>query len=1659
MTARAPLTSAPDDPDAPPPAESGASADSSPPGSAAGAGAPSVSAASDQEAALRSLLEALRAIRDGDFRPRFTAPDGGTMAEIAEVLGQISDRNRHLADEVHRVCQQVNREGRLDERLAASPGQGRWTSTVEQVNTLLDLITTPLSGTARVLEAVAAGDLSQRAILEVGNRPLHGDLRRPGLAANRMIDQLTLFTSEVTRVARELGTEGRLGGHSKVRGLAGRWAQVTEAVNDMAGRLTYQVRDIAAVTTAVARGDLTRKVSVEATGEMLELKLTVNTMVDQLSAFADEVTRVAREVGTEGRLGGQAQVRGVSGTWKDLTESVNVMASNLTYQVRNIAQVATSVARGDLGQKITVDVKGELLELKDTMNTMVDQLSAFAGEVTRVAREVGSEGNLGGRAEVQGVSGVWKDLTDNVNSMANNLTSQVRNIAQITKAVADGDLSKKITVDAQGEILELKDTINTMVDQLSAFAGEVTRVAREVGTEGRLGGQAQVRGVSGVWKDLTDNVNSMANNLTSQVRNIAQITKAVADGDLSKKITVDAQGEILELKDTLNTMVDQLSGFADEVTRVAREVGTEGELGGQAQVRGVSGVWKDLTDNVNSMANNLTSQVRNIAQITKAVADGDLSKKITVDAQGEILELKDTINTMVDQLSAFASEVTRVAREVGTEGRLGGQAQVRGASGLWKDLTDNVNSMANNLTNQVRNIAQVATAVAGGDLTKKITVDARGEIFQLKTTINTMVDTLSAFADEVTRVAREVGTEGELGGQAQVRGASGMWKDLTDNVNAMANNLTYQVRNIAQVTTAVANGDLTKKIDVDAQGEILELKTTINTMVDTLSAFSSEVTRVAREVGSRGELGGQAQVPGASGVWKDLTDNVNLLASNLTTQVRAIAEVASAVARGDLTRAISVDAQGEVAELSDNVNLMVANLRETTRAKDWLESNLARIAGLMQGHRDLVEVASLLLSELTPLVAAHYGAFFLAQRGDGDRDPGLRLIAGYGYRGGSRLNEEIGFGVGLVGQAAVERKRLIILDAPPEYIKISSGLGEASPACVVVLPIVFEDAVLGVIELAAFSPFSDVHLAFFDQFVHTIGVAINTIIANARTEALLAESQRLTRELQERSAELQRQQEELRRSNAELEEKAALLAQQNREIEVQNTEIEQARRALEERAEQLALSSRYKSNFLANMSHELRTPLNSLLLLAKLLWANPDGNLTPEQVRFARTIYGAGHDLLQLIDDILDLSKIEAGKMEIHPEDIPLAKLVDYVNVTFRHIAIEQGLDFDVEVAPEVPETLCTDEQRLQQIVRNLLSNALKFTGQGSVRLRVGLAENVVFATDTLRSSERVISFGVTDTGVGIPYEKLTVIFDAFQQADGTTSRKYGGTGLGLSICREIAELLGGEIKAVSDPGRGSTFSLYLPERSPYRPRPDDMLDPLADVPADPVLTGGSVLAALPAPASAPGIETLTPVADPRPRIGTPEPTEPGPVVARDAAFAGRKVLIVDDDIRNVFALSTVLERSGLKVCYAADGRRGIEALEHEDDICLVFMDVMMPEMDGYATTRAIRAMPRFADLPIVALTAKAMKGDQEKSLVAGMSDYVTKPVEIEHLFMVMRRWLEPPAVPPPAPDGDANADAGAEADVSAEVAAIFDTDAVADGGPSTTPGGPTDGR
>ncbi|MEQ1955157.1 HAMP domain-containing protein [Mesorhizobium yinganensis] len=1870
----------------------------------------------------RHLLLALRSFRRGDFSIRLPMQLDGVDAEIAETFNEIVEMSQQQTYEFERLARVVGKDGRIGERGHVRNATGSWESSIRSVNDLIEDMVQPTAEVARVIDSVAKGDLSQQMMVEIDGRPLRGEFLRIGKIVNTMVDQLASFTSEVTRVAREVGTEGKLGGQARVKGAAGTWKDLTDNVNAMATNLTSQVRNIAEVTTAVASGDLSKKITVDVKGEILELKNTINTMVDQLNSFASEVTRVAREVGTEGKLGGQARVEGVGGTWKDLTDNVNSMAQNLTSQVRNIAEVTTAVASGDLSKKITVDVKGEILELKNTINTMVDQLNSFASEVTRVAREVGTEGKLGGQAQVKGVAGTWKDLTDNVNSMAQNLTGQVRNIAEVTTAVASGDLSKKITVDVKGEILELKSTINTMVDQLNSFAGEVTRVAREVGTEGKLGGQAQVKGVAGTWKDLTDNVNSMAQNLTGQVRNIAEVTTAVARGDLSKKITVDVKGEIAELKDTINTMVDQLNSFASEVTRVAREVGSDGKLGGQAHVDGVGGTWKDLTDNVNAMAGNLTGQVRNIAEVTTAVARGDLSKKITVDVKGEIAELKDTINTMVDQLNSFASEVTRVAREVGTEGRLGGQAQVKGVGGTWKDLTDNVNAMAANLTGQVRNIAEVTTAVAQGDLSKKITVDVRGEILELKDTINTMVDQLNSFASEVTRVAREVGTEGKLGGQAQVKGVAGTWKDLTDNVNSMAQNLTGQVRNIAEVTTAVARGDLSKKITVDVRGEILELKDTINTMVDQLNSFASEVTRVAREVGTEGKLGGQAQVkgvagtwkdltdnvnlmatnltnqvrniadvvtavaqgnlkrkltvdakgeiaaladtingmietlatfadqvtnvarevgiegklggqarvPGAAGLWRDLTDNVNQLAANLTTQVRAIAEVSTAVTKGDLTRSISVEASGEVAALKDNINEMIRNLKDQTlknAEQDWLKTNLARFSRMLQGERDLSTVSRLIMSELAPLVNAQYGVFYVTNREE--EQFYLELAASYGAESSASIRQKIEAREGLVGQAAADKRVLVLNNLPPDFVKISSGLGQGRPASVIILPALFEDDVKAVIELASFGEFSDTHQSFLNQLMESVGIVLNTIAATMRTEGLLKQSQLLTAELQARQAELTKKQEELHTTNEELQEKAQLLENEKKQVENKNLEIEMARRALEEKAEQLALTSKYKSEFLANMSHELRTPLNSLLILSKLLASNQQGNLNDKQVEFARTINSAGTDLLSLINDILDLSKIESGTVSIDINEMPMAHLKQHMERTFRQLAADKGLGFTIEIDPDVPEAVRTDEKRLQQVVLNLLSNAFKFTSEGEVKLHAEIVNRSPHDNAGRRRGP-ALAIAVNDTGIGIPAEKQKLIFEAFQQADGTTSRKYGGTGLGLSISREIARLLGGELKVKSEPGRGSTFTLTIPLDGPQSVAgpaggsvptqvdvvsepvgaeiavefaddrdsisPDDRVvlivedDPtfgslllklaqnaglkgilstagagtvalarrfmpdsitldlgLSDIDGwvlfdllrhDPktrripihVISGGENLSALAEKGAASvwtkpvepeelvgvfkdiqrklrvqrNILVLDSNADRRLSIveavrdgvtsvialGTlPANAEQNEVGRYDAVvvglgrsaveneqtlagfhpssakllmfneaseatdkaladhpelqsarrvhsqsligqelsalfevpedvdmadqeragtsdLTGSRVLIVDDDIRNIYSLTSVLETCGIEVLHAERGQDGIRILEQTSHVDVALIDIMMPEMDGYETMREIRRRPQLKELPLISVTAKAMKGDRVKCLEAGASDYIAKPVDLDLLMALLRVWI-----------------------------------------------------
>jgi HAMP domain-containing protein/signal transduction histidine kinase/CheY-like chemotaxis protein len=1644
------------------------------------------------------------------------------------------------------------------------------------------------------------------------------------------------------------------------------------------------------------KGDFSVRLPVGETVIGAAIAEAFNDLADLLERDTRETERIGTVVGKEGRITQRANLGAATGAWAARIESINTLTRDLVQPTEEVARVIGAVAKGDLSPRIPLEqdgtpLKGEFFRIATTVNTMVDQLNSFASEVTRVAREVGTEGKLGGQADVKGVAGTWKDLTDSVNSMAGNLTGQVRNIAEVTTAVANGDLSKKITVDVKGEILQLKDTINTMVDQLRSFAAEVTRVAREVGTEGKLGGQADVKDVAGTWKDLTDSVNFMAGNLTGQVRNIADVTKAVATGDLSKKITVDVKGEILELKNTVNTMVDQLGSFASEVTRVAREVGTEGKLGGQADVKGVAGTWKDLTDSVNFMAGNLTAQVRNIADVTKAVANGDLSKKITVDVKGEILELKNTVNTMVDQLNSFASEVTRVAREVGTEGKLGGQADVKGVAGTWKDLTDNVNLMAGNLTGQVRNIAEVTTAVANGDLTKKVTVDVRGEILELKNTINAMVDQLNSFASEVTRVAREVGTEGQLGGQSQVRGVAGVWKDLTDSVNSMAGNLTAQVRGIAKVVTAVANGDLKRKLIVEAKGEIAALADTINEMTDTLATFAEQVTTVAREVGVEGQLGGQAKVPGAAGTWKMLTENVNQLAANLTTQVRAIAEVATAVTKGDLTRSITVEALGEVAALKDNINEMIRNLKDTTQKnteQDWLKTNVAKFTRMLQGQRDLMTVTKLILSELAPVVLAQHGVFYLMEQSD--TTPTLRLTSTYAYRERKGLQNWFRVGEGLVGQCAFEKDRILISNVPDDYIRIGSGLGEATPLSIVVLPVIFEGSVKAVIELASFHSFKEIHLRLLDQITETIAIVLNTIEANMRTELLLKQSQSLAGELTAQQDELKetntrlerqaatlraseellkQQQDELRRANEELETKAGQLTTQKTQVEGKNREIELAKLALQEKAEQLELTSKYKSEFLANMSHELRTPLNSLLILSEMLAENAPGNLSPKQQEFAQTIHAAGSDLLSLINDILDMAKIESGTMAIEVGVYSFADLREYVERTFRPMAQTKGLTLGVELAAGLPAAITTDSRRLQQVLRNLLSNACKFTEAGRVDMRIELATDG-WSVDhpVLSRAGSVVALSVADTGIGIAADKLKIIFEPFQQADTGTGRMYAGTGLGLSISREIARLLGGEIRVRSTPGEGSTFTLWLPlaylppaqrppTGSPNEPRsaglnhaeldtapragasspgdggrsagtppvpqmdvggdrddlrqgdrlllivehdpkfasilldmahqmgfkglitsrgemalelaqsthpaaitldlrlPDmagwvvldrlkhhpgtshipvhvisgdesshrgvkrgafaalqkpvdqeslndafanlqrflergiksllviedneierrNILDSIGhdDVRVTPAASGAEGLAALKSQRfdcvvldlglpDMPGLDVIESIRkDPAFHnlpviVYTGRDLTPGEqarvealaesVITKDArsmdrllsetalflhrvekdlepavkeavqhfrqsseGMAHRKILVVDDDMRNIFALTSMLEHWEMHVLRAENGREALEILGKSPDVDVVLMDIMMPEMDGYQTTRAIRELPQFRELPIIALTAKALKDDRRKCLDAGASDYIAKPVQGEQLRSLLRVWLDRP--------------------------------------------------
>ena len=1843
------------------------------------------------EAIAKPVLEVnriLNSIAGGKLEDKFSLTVTGDFRAMADVINRTLDSLNIFAEQVTLVAREVGVEGKLGGQASVPNVSGTWKDLTDNVNQMASNLTEQVREIAGVTTAVADGDLS-RKITEEGKG---GEVLDLSTTINRMVDSLNIFAAEVTNVAREVGVEGKLGGQADVPDVAGTWKDLTVNVNTMASNLTAQVREIAGVATSVANGDLSKKISINVKGEIAELKDTINQMVDSLNIFSDEVTRVAREVGTEGKLGGQAEVPDVAGTWKDLTDNVNTMASNLTNQVREIASVTTAVAQGDLTQKITEEGKGgEVLILSNTINSMVDSLTLFAAEVTRVAREVGTEGKLGGQATVPSAAGTWKDLTDNVNIMASNLTTQVREIANVATAVADGDLSQKITIDVKGEIADLKDTINQMVDSLNIFSDEVTRVAREVGTEGILGGQAKVPDVAGTWKDLTDNVNYMASNLTTQVREIANVATAVAKGDLAQKIGIEAKGEIAELKETINTMVDSLNIFSDEVTRVAREVGTEGILGGQAEVPNVGGKWWELTENVNTMASNLTTQVREIASVTKAVANGDLSKKISEEEKGgEVLELSIIINTMVDSLNILSNEVTRVAREVGTEGMLGGQAEVPNVAGAWLDLTDNVNTMATNLTSQVREIANVATAVAHGDLSRKISINVKGEIAELKDTINQMVDSLNIFAAEVTRVAREVGTEGKLGGQAKVPNVAGTWKGLTDNVNTMASNLTTQVREIASVTTAVANGDLSQKISEQGKGgEVLELSTTINIMVDALNIFADEVTNVAREVGTEGILGGQAEVPNVAGSWKDLTDNVNQMASNLTSQVRDIAGVSTALARGDFSRKIDVEVKGEVQELKNNINAMVDSFTTIVKAANtiaegnfsiemplrseadqlgialnsmtenlkriseeneneaWIKTGQAGLNDRMRGEQDLLTLSKNIISYLTKYLDGQVGVIYLTEKYKDKKR--LRMTGSYAFTHRKSLKTTFDFGEGLVGQAALEKESIVLSGLPEDYISVSSGLGRKNPRHILVQPFIIDDEVKGVIEIGSFNSFNDNQLELVRSVGENIAITTNVSVDREKMRDLLEESQRQSEELLKQQKKLKIQSTELQMANDDLESKT-------KDLEMQKEDLQSSRVEVERKAKELELASKYKSEFLANMSHELRTPLNSLLILSKDLSKNKKGNLSNDQQKSASIIYEGGLDLLNLINDILDLSKVEAGKLQIHPEEVHVDGLINNLQNQFEPLAKSKKLQFAIQSKANAPEKIITDGQRLEQIIKNLISNAIKFTEKGSVNVSIGKPDAGVTFREIILSKSEVLEISVKDTGIGIPEAKRMMIFEAFQQAEGGTSRQYGGTGLGLTISRELSRLLGGEIHIDSMEKKGSTFTVYIPvdltsapikeiedamssysesnnTESPnneavelkdsdstevsdefikddrenlkdsdyslliisndklfaqkvqnvakdydykllfardgkegmkmaaqYQPNGilmdaqlkdmkgiivldhlkfnlktrhipvylisaedksrealskgamDFSLKPVSEkdilkamqkmekinislskelliieddeatlkaiesvlgnegVNISTTATGEGALKILKSKQfdcmildlnlpDISGFEVLKKIKSGQMNNSMPVVVYTGKelttsevkeihkftdsILIKGASspellldeislfmhsdesklstrqkeiiaelhhpkhvLKGKKVLVVDDDVRNSYALTKALSDSGMKVVVAKNGKLAIEKLEQEKGIDIVLMDVMMPVMNGYEATREIRKNKAYKDLPIISLTAKAMPEDKAKSIEAGANDYLTKPVNIDKLLDIVRLWL-----------------------------------------------------
>jgi signal transduction histidine kinase/HAMP domain-containing protein/ActR/RegA family two-component response regulator len=1015
-----------------------------------------------------------------------------------------------------------------------------------------------------------------------------------------------------------------------------------------------------------------------------------------------------------------------------------------------------------------------------------------------------------------------------------------------------------------------------------------------------------------------------------------------------------------------------------------------------------------------------------LLQVLNDVRSGDLTARMPVSWTGVPGKIADELNEIIAASEQLGTELGRVGRVVGKEGKLSQRVSLKGNNQVFGACVESVNGLIEDLVRPSSEMQRVIGAVASGDLSKTVSVEVHGEMLELKNTINGMVGQLNGFISELTRVAREVGTEGKLGqAAAHTIEVGGVWRELTDAVNLMAGNLTDQVRDIAEVTTAVANGDLTRKITTDVRGEFLELKTTVNAMVDQLNRFAGEVTRVSREVGIEGKLGGQAQSKEVEGVWKDLTDDVNQLAANLTNQVRAIDEVATAVIEGDLTRQVSVAASGEMALLKDNLNEMIRNLRETMRVnteEDWLKTNLERFTRMLQGQRNLSTVSSMILSELAPLVGAQHAVFYVLTDLNDGGEPVLQFQAGYGYKERKHLGKFFRLGEGLVGQCAVEKERILLTEVPGDYVQVNSGLGEAPPLNIIVLPILFEGKVRAVIELASLAPFSRTHQSFLDQLNESIGLVLNTVDATSVTEKLLEQARSQAQELQSR-------QDQLGRSNADLAEQATLLAEKNAEVESKYLEVEEARRLVEEKASELAVSSKYKSEFIANMSHELRTPLNSLLVLAEQLQDNPDGNLTPRQVEYATVIRSSALDLLALLNDILDVAKVESNTVTLELDELSLADFRDNMVQSFEPVASRQNLAFLVELGDELPTTIVVDSHRLRQIVKNLLSNAFKFTSQGEISLRFGLSRAAWGPDDRgLAEARSVLAVAVTDTGIGIRPDQQKMVFEAFAQADGTTARQYGGTGLGLSISRDLARLMGGEITLASEPGKGSTFTLYLPigaatvaaaTGSPssaaepsdngHSPEAHDGAIEATEADGDPASTNGQVAVV--------AVSTAVPATTGEPTEGAKRSREERTERFYSGAASGTVALVVDDDFRNIFALTALLERGNIEVVPAESGAEALSILAERPDVDLILMDIMMPGMDGYETMASIRSVAQWSAVPMIAVTGKVVGSERERCIAAGATDYIPKPVDTAELLEAIGNWLptRAPTAPPPA--------------------------------------------